>query len=424
MSGLARLGLAIVLTGACRGEGATGAPEADPDRPTTRDPATRWLEDRAFRREQLEASLTSHENLYARRRLENYATPEGGWDRLPVWRPAVHRIRSDARGQVERVGAAIRFDDPRPTDGAAWRALGVKAFDFFPLRAEAAFAAAIESPARAAELGLERDDEGNWIGLVDFVDLDGQRRVGITCALCHTARADTGLERGRARRRLDYGALRVEFGRLGPEQAARESSWGPGRADVSDDADADPVAIPDLWSVGGLRYLTQGGTLRQLGLPTLAMRQETQIIYAQRERIRPPRELAWAMAVYVSELRPSNSSPSPAAKADSELGRTVFDRHCASCHEDDNGSGGLVPAAQVGSDPALALGRARGTGAYRPAPLIDLERAAPYLHDASIPSLDALLDPERLRAPDAPHRFGAQLDLKSRAALLAWLRAR
>ena len=71
--------------------------------------------------------------------------------------------------------------------------------------------------------------------------------------------------------------------------------------------------------------------------------------------------------------------------------------------------------------PDLATGAARGTGGYRPAPLIRVADAAPYLHHGAVPSLESLLDPARA---EPGHRFATDLGERDRALLLGYLRTR
>jgi hypothetical protein len=110
----------------------------------------------------------------------------------------------------------------------------------------------------------------------------------------------------------------------------------------------------------------------------------------------------------------------------------VFEAHCIDCHGDEARSGAPVSARRVGTDPALAHGTSRGTGLYRPAPLVGVAAAAPYLHDGSVATLDDLFDRARLqpgfdrgaRGPGAVpgHAFGTKLPAHDRDALVAWLR--
>ena len=70
-------------------------------------------------------------------------------------------------------------------------------------------------------------------------------RSAITCALCHSAVHDGQLVVGAARRHFDYGRLRLAFFdefavTVDPNMSRRLASWGPGRADVTEDDDEDP----------------------------------------------------------------------------------------------------------------------------------------------------------------------------------------
>lgn len=404
--------------------------------------ADRYLHDVAFRREILERSLTSHENQYSRARLSAYALPDRGWDHLPVWVPRTQPITTAV---AERLAAGHPpeldehaeplWDGSRPTTMEQWVELGRRVFFEYPLRPEVFAEHALAHPEVAEEVGLAPGLAEQWPGLVLFEDIGHEPRVGITCALCHTTVEDGELVVGRARRTLDYGRMRLAYHRdtkspLPDDLAARMASWGPGRADITEDDDEDPVAIPDLWSVRRQTALTQAGTLRHVHPAALAIRQETQILHANRERSRPPRELAWALAMYVYSLTPP-PRPAPAPSPEIDRGAALFRAECRRCHDDPSGGGEPVPAERVGTDPTLAFGRARGTGLYRPSPLVRVAEAAPYLHHGVVPSLEALLSTERLnpgydggtRGPGAidGHRFGTELPPADRSALVAYL---
>jgi hypothetical protein len=398
--------------------------------------AGRYLDEPEFRRAQLLASLTNPDNLYGQTRIGAYGLEDRGWDTLPEWVPATAPI-TNATVAALRAGeslpdpSAILWDGQRPSDLAGWVALGQRVFDEYPLRPEIFALHALANPALAAEVGLLAagpEPDARWPGVVRFVDLDGEVRVGITCAVCHVGPDSSGaLIPGRARRSFDYGRMRLALyedtgAELSPELAARMARWGPGRADITDDDDEDPVAIPDLWAIRELSHLTQSATLTHAHPAALAIRQETQLLHANREQARPPRELAWALAMYVYSLAPP-ARPPPEATAETEAGRALFADRCAGCHSGVSGAGEPIPAARVGTHPALAHGYARGTGLYRPAPLVRVGEAGPYLHDGSVATLEALLDPDRLaRVPG--HRFGSSASPEQRAALIAYLRTR
>jgi cytochrome c peroxidase len=130
--------------------------------------------------------------------------------------------------------------------------------------------------------------------------------------------------------------------------------------------------------------------------------------------VRPPRELAWALAMYVYSLTP----PARASTSPDPRGAALFDQHCARCHKNASRGGGLVTAATVGTDPALATGRGRGTGKYRVPGLLGIARGAPYLHHGVVPSLAELLSPAR---SEPGHRFGTQLSEADRAKLISFV---
>lgn len=290
----------------------------------------------------------------------------------------------------------------------------------------------LTKPALAAKVGVERSADGAVPGLVVFRDVDREVRVGITCAICHTSVQDGEVIEGSARRTFDYGRLRLGYfadtgAWVKPSLARRMENWGPGRADVTEDDDEDPVTIPDLWSVRHQRWLTQAGTIRHESPLALAIRQETQLTDSNHTMIRPPRALAWALAMYVYSLEPA-ARPAPAE----DRGAALFDDHCGSCHANAGYGGRVIAAATVGTHPALAVSRGRGTGTYRVAPLVRVADGAPYLHDGSVDSLDELLSPERLQpdytdghlgpGPIPGHTAGTELAEPDRAALIAFLR--
>jgi hypothetical protein len=96
--------------------------------------------------------------------------------------------------------------------------------------------------------------------------------------VCHANVAEAALVVGEARRSFDYGMLRIAYHKdtgtsLDTTFAHRLRSWGPGRADVTEDDVEDPVAIPDLWGLRYQTFLTQAGTIRHTGPAALAIRQ-------------------------------------------------------------------------------------------------------------------------------------------------------
>jgi len=434
---------AVALLMGCR-DPAPASPPPSPERPSPAaapwseawlsEEGRRYLDDPAHRRRSLESSLTHHDNSYSRQRLDHYALGSTGWDLLPVWNPVSVPVTDAPSGPLDGVDAL--WDGRRPDSVQGWVQLGREVFFRYPLREESYLQHAIARPELARSVGIIRAPDGSYPGAVRFRDIDGAVKVGLTCALCHTDMREGSLVAGRARRSFDYGRMRIAYhadtgAPVDPELVRRMRTWGPGRADVTEDRDEDPVAIPDLWGLQSQQYFTQAGTIRHIGPAALAIRQETQLLHSNHERVRPPRELAWALAMYLYSLRAPERPAGDAALV--ARGGRLFDEHCRECHSNAAGGGPLVTATRVGTDPALATGHGRGTGRYRPAALIAVGEAGPYLHDGSVATLEELFSTARL-SPSfhgvhgvgavPGHLWGTDWSDDDRAALLAWLRAR
>lgn len=441
----ARWSTALILVVACRGEPSPQpiqAPAPWSDAWLLQE-GQRYFGDAATRRAALEASLTNPENLYSRQRLGSYALGDRGWDLLPVWNPRSVAVSAALAATLERGEEPTLppdqhplWDGVRPTTMAGWVALGRRVFLEYPMRAEVFMEYGLTRPELAAAVGVERTGDGSVPGLVVFANIDGETRVGITCAICHATVKDGALVIGAARRTFDYGRLRVTYDevhhtRVDPEQVRRMGRWGPGRADVTEDDDEDPVTIPDLWGLRAQRWLTQAGTIRQDSPLALAIRQETQLIDSNHQRVRPPRELAWALAMFVYSLTPPARATAPENAPKVAQGAAVFAAHCRRCHSNAAYGGPPIAATTIGTDPRLATGGGRGTGSYRAPPLLAVRDGAPYLHQGAVSSLAELLDPARLEAsytggrlgpgPITGHRAGTGLSNADREALLAFL---
>jgi cytochrome c2 len=402
----------------------------------------RYVDDPAFRRSALVASLTNPDNIYSRQRLSRYALATRGWDLLPEWNPRavvltgamVEGLRAGRRPALDDATPAL-WDGARPATMAAWVSLGREVFFRYPLRREVYLEWAIARADGGAPFGVASAGDGSVPGAVAFVDTSGRSQVGMTCAMCHASVEGGRVVVGQARRGFDYGALRSAYhvatgAYVHPELARRMRTWGPGRADITEDDDEDPVAIPDLWGLRHEAFLTQAGSLRQAGPAALAIRQETQLLTSNQQAVRPPRVLAYALAMYLYALRAPESVPAPASPA-LVRGKELFLHDCATCHSNAAGGGDLVRVDRVETDAALARGAARGTGAYRVAPLVRVARAAPYFHHGAVATLDDVLSPARLTAsyaggvlgpgPVPGHPYGTDLLRSDRDALVTYL---
>ena len=409
--------------------------------------AALYLDDADFRRTALVESLANPKNTYSRQRLDAYALKTRGWDLLPEWNPqslpVTTTTATDLRAHRPLAidGSTPRlWDGKRPTTMAGWVALGREVFFGYPLRVEVFMNWALEHPDVGERVGVRAARDGTYPGVRLFTDIQGRTSLGITCAICHTSVGDDGhVTVGDARRTFDYGALRLAYHEntsvpVDPDLARRMKSWGPGRADVTEDDDEDPVAIPDLWGLRHQTALTQAGTIKHSGPTVLAIRQETQLLHSNHQKVRPPRELAYALALFLYSLEPAPSAP--LSRADAMLvphGKELFAESCKGCHSNAALGGPPMPAEKIGTDRALAFGGARGTGKYRPPALLRVSAAAPYFHQGAVPTLEDVLSPARLEPSYAKsplgkgavrgHLYGTDLPAADRAALVAYLRS-
>jgi Cytochrome c len=403
--------------------------------------AARFIRDARFRRTELESAFTNPTNAYSRERLLHYGLETRGWDLLPEWNPRVSPIAAQiAQGLQRRLpDAALRapvWNGVTPETWEAWTQLGRKVFFEYPLRSEVVVRFGLENPEIASRYGIRAASDGTYPGLVTFLDEDNRAQYGLTCALCHASVSESGhVLVGEARRDFDFGALRLAHAEkagvaIEARLASRFRHWGPGRADVTEDDDEDPVAIPDLWGLKVQTTLTQAGTIRHGGPAALMLRQETQLLTSNHQKTRPPRVLAAALALYIYSLTPPKEET--AFTAEVQQGKLLFQTHCARCHSSPTGSGDLVSHLAVETDSALALGPARGTGFYRTPALLRLTHAAPYLHHGAVSTLEDLLDPARLtpafergtlgKGAIAGHRYGTELPKPDRDVLVAYLK--
>ena len=394
-----------------------------------------YLEDRAFRRTTLIDSLVSRDNEYARLRLGRYATGDArDWDSLPVWNPRVVAVRS---GDLAGGGASAEpgkrvVGDPeqrRLPDPAALRALGEAAFFSYPVQ----LAPSVSIDAAAVErYGLWVDRDRGVGGLVSAEMPDGQRRIELTCASCHADVIGGRLVVGAPSGRLDLGRMAAEAGAqagMSPAMLAHLRAWGPGRADVTTSDASVPERMSDLRPIRWASHLHYDATLRQQSVIALAIRIETLIVTSKDQALRPPRILTLAIAEFLWSLG-DTLSPLPPATA---VGATLFSDHCSECHSGPDLGGGPVSLAAVGTDPILGRSPERGTGSYRIPSLRGAGSRATLLHDGTVASLTALLDPHRLDAtyaggahgpgPVPGHRFGLDLDEAQRRALVTYLQA-
>jgi cytochrome c553 len=403
-----------------------------------------YLDDAAYRRAELEASIVNPQNGYSQLRLAHYAVgTESDWDRLPEWNPATEPIAAtelDAPGGASTTvfastpTALTLPDSVTSEDDPALVELGRAAFARYPLQLARYASVALASRDAATQYGLWTDEVRGVGGLVRAEMADGSAAVALTCASCHAAPGASGIDDGRPDGLLDLGAalLASPEGPSDPATAAAIAAWGPGRLDVTTSQGTYPVRIPDLRPIRWLTYLHQEGTLRQTDRTALAIRIETLIITSNGQTLRPPRVIALALAAYLASLADALPSEGVADTAQPR-GAQLFESTCAPCHAEPGLTGPPVPLATIGTDPWLGESPDRGTGAYRVPSLHGVGTRGPLLHDGTVPTVAAMLDPTRPTAAFAGrlhgagavpgHLYGLELAPADRAALVAYVEA-
>ena len=409
-------------------------------------PLRRFLLDPGHRHEILQESLLSHENDYAALRLARYgygsvdSLESQDWLRLPEFLPATSEVSAADQGQgmTQAAWSVIDVslpaaDEDEPSEQALREALlqiGKTAFFRYPAQLVSGFEAIRRDPVRAAEYGLWQGrtptHQQQLGGLLNVKLHDGSVGIATSCSTCHAAAAVSGeVIPGATNSALDMGKLAIDSGQQaeGPPLA-----WGRGRLDTSDDGVDNPAAIPDLRVVAMQRTLHHNATLHS-DLLALAVRIETLLITTYREGVRPPPSLALGLALYLWSL--SGELPPERSIDTQSVGSSLFAQHCAHCHVPPHYSGVPVPLAVIGTDPALGISRERGTGGYRTPTLRGAKLRQQFLHHGVLPSVAAVLDPQRLLesyrdgnhgpGPVRGHLYGLTISASDRAALTAFV---
>jgi hypothetical protein len=162
----------------------------------------------------------------------------------------------------------------------------------------------------------------------------------------------------------------------------------------------------------------------------------------------------YALAKYVYSLKPPPNPNKP--NAQSEKGKRIFaEQGCVTCHTPPLFTNNkLTPAdgfnipdehydkydlfdISVGTDPGYTMNTRRGTGYYKIPSLLGLWYRGPFFHDASLATLEDVLDPARLRDDYVPtgfkgvgiktkavkgHEYGLELNKTDKEALIAYLK--
>lgn len=370
-----------------------------------------YVTSQAFRRDALEQSLVETANGYARLRLERYALDEG-WDALPELEPWSAPLVYEGGVRREPELEAVWTSHVEWTRQALLE-LGQRAFERWPTQPMPSLELALserDEPALHSALGLWRDDSGWLGGLVTVQYPSGATALAASCATCH-ARTD-------ANGKLTHGpASSIDVPRNAGAAGDDPAGWGPGKLDVTADGVDNPVAIADLRATAHQQRLHWSGNLDN-SLAALAVRIETLLITNSGERTRPPRQIAFALALYVQSL--AADAPDELTPPQTHPGKRIFEVACQTCHSGARGAGQWVSVAEVGGDPAAAHSPMRGTGGYRVPALHQITNRTHWTHEGFRGSLDDFFAPARLEVYSG-HPFGSELSPSERAQLLDYL---
>lgn len=369
--------------------------------------AARYVDDAAFRRAALKASLTNPKNDYSLTRLENYTQKK--WGALPIWNPLVRKVRPSDIGQkiptVDNTWSVL--ENPEGWTKESLIALGKKAFHNYPAQLEPSILTAIANDGSVERYGLWRTND--WIGGLIWVSTRGGVVPALTCATCHSSiNKDKRLVPGRPNHRFFLGAVLDDHYRM----KTWNSDWGPGRIDIVPDRLNNPVVIADLRPVRYQSHLQRAATIIN-SIPALAIRLETNTVTITGCAARAPRKAMVALALYIWQLA-DDLPPVP----QNGKGRKVFDKSCASCHAGAGLSGPPTKIEVVGTDPSVANSPLRFTGKYQTPSLRGVSDRRRLTAAGAFTSVYELLDPARTAGG---HRYGQSLSPEERASLIKFL---
>lgn len=236
--------------------------------------------------------------------------------------------------------------------------------------------------------------------------------VGITCALCHSRVDDSfapGIGRrqdGRAATNLNVGAIVALSPAIPDQLKAILRSWGPGKYDprINRDGLNTPILIPPAYGLHGVAketYTGEGPVSYWNAYVAVTQMHGRGNFQDPRLGIdvRADTDLVTPKLPALAEYQFSLAIPTAPGGADAPAvgrGRGVFNGQgrCASCHIPgqqftDVGLGRLHLPEETGMDPAYAARTA--TKRYRTTPLRALWQHAPYFHDGSASTLEAVV---------------------------------
>ncbi|MBA2960940.1 MULTISPECIES: c-type cytochrome [Ramlibacter] len=273
------------------------------------------------------------------------------------------------------------------------------------------------SPAATLAL-LKLDAVVGVKGQVESVNgVDRLRRVGITCALCHSTVDDSfakGIGKrldGWPNRDLDPGAIIALSPALDAKARAVYSSWGKGKFDPRFNVDgvSRPVVIPPAFGLAGIPKVTFTGdgdspaywnryvSVVEMGGQGsfVEPRLNLSITHGTQDLVssKLPALEAYQLSLAAPAAPVGSFDPAAALR-----GQLLFagKAQCVTCHSGatfTDAASRLHPPGDSVADPESPSYASRSaTGQYRTTPLRGAWQHPPYLHDGSAATFDAVVD--------------------------------
>src|SRR5262245_2191766 len=247
---------------------------------------------------------------------------------------------------------------------------------------------------------------------------DTVTRVGFTCALCHST-VDNSFVPGVGKRLdgwpnrdLNVGAIVALSPALAADTATRNvlNSWGPGKYDPRSKFDGlnGPNVIPPAYGLNGIHSITVTGdgtdiaywnryvAVTQMGGHGSFSDSRTGVDVTNGTDDLVSSKLAGLQAYQLSLAAPTPPAGSFDAAA-AARGKVVFENQggCATCHSGplftDANTHLHLPRDSMAEPETPSYAARRATKEYRTSPLKGVWQHAPYFHDGSAPTLDAVV---------------------------------
>ncbi len=277
----------------------------------------------------------------------------------------------------------------------------------------------LKSPATTVAL-LKLNAVVGLKGTVETINgKDVLTRVGVTCALCHST-VDNSFAPGIGKRLdgwpnrdLDPGAIIALSPALSAAVKAVYNSWGPGKYDPRFNLDGKngPQVIPPAYGLAGIHKIISTGDgddlaywnryvgVTQMGGHGSFVEPRTGVNVTNGTDDLITAKLPALQAYQLSLAAPPPPSGSFDAAA-SDRGKLVFNNagKCVTCHsgtEFTDANSRLHPPSDAVSEPepngAPSYASRSATKQYRTAPLKGLWQHAPYFHNGTAPTLEAVV---------------------------------